>query len=236
MMTRAVQQSSFCHGFSLKDNQSGFTLLELLLATLIASIVIGMLSVALTFSLSLWQREQNSQHDSAQSMVDLLQFQLAGLDASPLPMGGRAAPLFLLEEDSIAFVTAHSVKAMSRGAPAVVRYVFDPAQERLYYSEMPFSPHRMKRIEEFLEVTPSGQGEGALFFSVHMSDFSMVAEQEEGESFSTESIERTIPHALILTWKREAGSPQGTAVLRLNYLFPPVAVAHPPVATGGSPF
>jgi|GEM_PF-2009136 len=235
-VTRTSQKPSFGMDLDYGDSQGGFTLLELLLATFIASLVMGMLSVALTFSLGMWEREQNRQHDSAESMVDLLKFQLAGLDTSPLPLGEQPEPLFLMKEDSIVFVTAHSVKAISGGAPAVVRYLFDAAENRLFYGEIPFSPHRLKMIEEFLETTPSGQREARLFFSVDMEEFSLLAEQEEQEDFSTELTEETIPQAVIVNWQREGEAHVRTVVLRTNYLFPPVAVAPRTGTTPRSPF
>ena len=47
----------------------GFTLLELVLATLISAIVIGIFSVALSLSLRMWERQQDREPSDVPSLL-----------------------------------------------------------------------------------------------------------------------------------------------------------------------
>ncbi len=205
-----------------RESRSGFTLLELLLATLIASLVIGMLSVALSFSLGMWQREQGRRQDNAGNMIELIKHQLAGVDTTSITVQGQMGPLFQVGEGSLAFVTHHSVKALSKGAPAVVRYFFSASDGQLLYGEIPFDPYHPELIEEFLDMPPSLQLDPPLFYAVEMHDFSLTAEQEEDAGFPQGTGEADIPRTITLKWARTADAAPLTVLLRTDYLFPRV--------------
>lgn len=204
------------------QNELGFTLLELILATLISSLVMGILSVALTFSLRMWEREQNRQLDDAPAMVELLKLQLASTDNTPMKIGDQTRALFELEDNSFAFVTSHSVKALSKGAPVVARYIFDSGERKLYYSEIPFDPYHPAAIEEFLQIDPHRTDGWPRFYGIEVKEFSLVVnKQEKDEEFPGDGEGGSaIPEVVVLSWSRMTEDFVHTSVMRTDFFFP----------------
>ncbi len=204
-----------------RGKETGFTLLELVLATLIASLVIGILSVALTFSLRVWEREQNRETSEAPSMVELLKWQLACIDLVDIRSEGESHPLFQGEENSIAFATDFSVKALSKGAPVVVRYVYSPGEKRLYYAEIPLDPYHPEPIEAFLDMEPSGGGkQWPVFYSVEMTHFELKYEKAEEQDANSRPANSNIPDIIEITWMGEKDSVSFISRVRPNSFFP----------------
>ena len=69
-------------------NRKGFTLIELILATAISALVIGILSVCFSFTLRVWQGTQNQKPDQTFQLADLLNRQLAECDPKPIKFTG----------------------------------------------------------------------------------------------------------------------------------------------------
>ena len=132
------------------SDRKGFTLIELILATAISALVVGILSVCFSFVLRVWQSVQNQKPDQTFQLADLLNRQLAECDPKPIKFKDSAHPVFTGQPNSIAFVTAHSVKAISQGVPVVARYTYDPNSRVLSYSELLLDPYHTGSIEKFL--------------------------------------------------------------------------------------
>ncbi|MFZ2445029.1 MAG: prepilin-type N-terminal cleavage/methylation domain-containing protein [Syntrophobacteraceae bacterium] len=199
---------------------SGFTLIELILATAISALVIGILSVCLSFTLRAWESTQNRSPDHAPALVDLLKRQLAEFDPTPIKFEEGAHPFFTGDGKSLAFATSHSVKAISQGVPVAVRYIHDPKSKTLFYAEIPLDPYHPKVIKEFMQATPSRGGKGKFrFFTVDLADFSLGYAGHERTVFM-ESWDRTddAPVSVLLQWTtRDAG--QFAQLLTVNSPF-----------------
>jgi hypothetical protein len=210
----------------------GFTLLELVLATLIATLVIGILSVALTFSMRMWEKQQNRKPTELPMMIDLMAMQLANFNSSPLPSElGSSTPLLMGDEHSLAVATTHSVKALSKGAPVVARYVFLPKEKLLYYAETPFDPYHPETLREFINLQPAVEDSRPRFYPLEVEDFSIEysAEGEEDYSESWENGE-TLPLAVRVTW-----TSQDKAYSRLIVPDLPFSCAQPKVTGTTTP-
>ena len=133
-----------------RRDKTGFTLIELIIATAISALVLGILSVCFSFALRVWQSTQDQKPDQTFQLADLLKRQLAECDPTPVKFTDSVHPVFAGQPNSIAFVTAHSVKAISQGVPVVARYIYDPNSKMLYYSELLLDPYHSKSIERFL--------------------------------------------------------------------------------------
>ena len=113
--------------FAVRYSPLGFTLLELILATAISAFVIGILAVCFSFALRAWLSVQDQRPDETFQLADLLKRQLS--ECLPTPMrftDSTVHSLFAGQPNSIAFVTTHSVKALSQGVPVVAHYTYDP--------------------------------------------------------------------------------------------------------------
>jgi hypothetical protein len=199
---------------------AGFTLLELVLATLIASLVIGILASALTFSLRVWEREQGRKGSEAPNMIELLKRQLANVDPVNILSAGESRPLFQGEEHSIVFTTDHSVRAISKGAPVVVRYFYSPGERLLYYAEIPLDPYHVDTIETFLNLQPAKESKkDSIFYSVEMTSFSLTYEQAEGEGAGGANKNNIYPAAIVVTWSADQDATPHYALVRPNSFF-----------------
>lgn len=178
---------------------AGFTLLEMVLATLISALVMGIFSVALTLSLRVWERQQYREHSLAPNLINLLKWQLAVFDPVQVNYDGRTRYIFFGDEHSLAFATGQSVKAISRGAPVVARYVFVPSSGILYYAEMPYDPYHTETLQEFIQMTPGSEGSSPRFYPTPMREFSLSFFSEE--STGSDSF-----------WDGEGGIPAGVLV------------------------
>lgn len=204
-------------------SRSGFTLLELVLATLISSLVIGILSVALTFSMRAWEREQNRKPSDMPAMLDLMKMQLAQFDPTYIRIDGESRPLFQGNAHSLTLATAHSVKAISGGAPVVARYLFDEREKKLFYAEMPLDTHHTDAIKAFIEIGPSTSEESwPRFFSVEVSALTFTFGGQEKGSFSESwgEEESPIPSFVLVKWVLPGDAEADARSIIPNFIFP----------------
>ena len=181
----------------------GFTLLELVLATLISTLVIGILSVSLSFSLRMWERQQDRKPSELPMIMELMTLQLANFDPTPLPSElGAAVQVFVGDEHSLAVATDHSVKALSNGVPVVARYVYLPREKTLYYAEIPLDPYHPEPLRDFLQMKPSDkEGTWPRFFPVEVEKFSIEYSAEgEGDFVDSWNDQDKIPKAILVKW------------------------------------
>ena len=207
---------------SIRDS-SGFTLVELVLATTLSAVVVGMLSMALSFSLRVWEREQNRKHSDIPNLVDLLKWQLATFDPMFFTIDGKRSLVFQGTATSLAFTTDHSVKALSRGVPVVARYVFSRKEHKIFYAEMPVDPYKPEILRGFLNKKPeTGEKSWPPFYSTDTADFSLSYAGEDGRDNYSETWEddSSIPAIVLLKWVPEEGATPFENFVMPNFLFP----------------
>jgi hypothetical protein len=199
----------------------GFTLVELVIATLISTLVMGIIAVALGFSLRIWERQQSQNPSDMPAVMALLKWQLATFEPQHVRIGQESIPVFQGDARSLTFATAHSVKAITRGAPVVARYVFVPRDKALYYAEIPLDPYHSEGIEEFLEMAPGKDKKRKGFFATAAADVSFsYAEDGEAESFEEKwGEDASIPGLVVVNWSPD-GQARFTAAIVPNSLFP----------------
>lgn len=199
----------------------GFTLVELVIATLIAALVMGIISVALGFSLRIWERQQNQTPSDMPAVVELLKWQLATFEPHPVRIDQESMPVFKADGRSLTFATAHSVKAITKGAPVVARYVFVPGDRTLYYAEIPFDPYNPEGIEEFMKFMPGKDRKRGGFFATSVADVAFsYAEAGETESFEENwQGDGAVPGVVVVTWTPD-GRDRLAAAMVPNALFP----------------
>jgi len=184
-------------------DKTGFTLIELVLATAISAVVIGILSVCFVFALRVWVSVESQKPDTAFLLADLLQRQLAECEPAPIKLTDSSRPLFMGQANSITFVTSHSVKAISQGVSVVVRYTYDPKNKAVYYSELILDPYHPKRIEEFLASKSSGAEEGKIAsYSVDFQEFSIGYAGIDSKQFSDSwEANDSVPVEVLVKWR-----------------------------------
>ncbi|MGA2400540.1 MAG: prepilin-type N-terminal cleavage/methylation domain-containing protein [Syntrophobacteraceae bacterium] len=181
----------------------GFTLLELILATAISALVIGILSVCFSFALRVWQSTQNQKPDHTFQVAELLKRQLAECDPTPIRFTDSVHPVFNGQSNSIAFVTAHSVKAISQGVPVVARYSYDPDSKVLHYSELLLDPYHSKSIAQFLADKSSQKKESKIgSYSIDFPEFVLSYAGKESREFSQSwEVGDEVPVEVLLRWQ-----------------------------------
>lgn len=134
----------------------GFTLLEALVAIVLAGLVLGILGTSFRFSLKDWEREQERENGGVHAAMRLLAAQLASYD--PVAQGGDASNVLSLRGDAtrLAFPTFVSMRALHGGGPVLARYIFTPADHGgvLYYAEKSLDENDQAAAREFQEWQP----------------------------------------------------------------------------------
>ena len=202
-------------------NEAGFTLMELILATAISAVVIGILTACLSFAMRAWESVQNRTPDQTTLLIDLFKRQLAEIDVTPVKFQDGVRPFFNAQHSSITFATAHSVKAISHGVPAAVRYSYDPKARVLAYSEMPFDPYHPQRMLDFMSAKDSADTPGkTTFYQIDLPGFDLSYIGKDDTRFKeTWDKPREIPIEVLLAWNtRDFGA--FSQLFLLNCPFP----------------
>lgn len=165
---------------------AGFTLVELVLATLISALVVGIFSVALSVSLRAWERQQNRQPSDVPSLLQLLKWQLAMLEPIEITSQGKKRIIFEGDGQSLAFTTSYSVRAISRGIPVIARYVFIAGRGELYYAELPFDPYHSEALDRFLKMKPAVSASWPHFYVTEMAQFALSYVGKDREALDLE--------------------------------------------------
>jgi len=190
------------------SDSSGFTLIELVLATLISMLVVGIMSVCLSFVLRVWESTQNRRPDQSRALVDLLKNQLSEFDPTPIKLTEGPHSFFTGDAKSIAFATSRSVKAISKGVPVVARYAFDPKNKVLFYAEMPLDVYHPKLISEFMQAKPAlSEKGGGRFHKVELDNFALSYGVKEGGRFQDNWEQASgSPVSVLLNWNTNDGT------------------------------
>lgn len=186
------------------NSESGFTLLELIIATAISALVLGILAVCLSFTIREWEVSANLQPDQSFLLTDLLKRQLAESDPTPIKFtDGSVRSLFSAHSNSLTFITSHSVKAISQGVPVVARYDYNPGSKMLSYSELLLNPYYPKAIEEFMAGGSPGEKKMEIAsYGTYFSDFQMAYSGRGAKEFS-QSWEGSdkLPLEILVVWR-----------------------------------
>lgn len=206
---------------SSTGGSAGFTLLELVLATLISSLVIAIVSVSLGFSLRVWEKSQSRQPDDLPSLVELLNWQLANFDPVQVKLDVDKQLVFQGDENSVAFTTDRSVRALSNGVPIVARYVFLPQEKMLYYAEIPLDPYHSDIVKAFLQMKPGNRKSRTRFYPTQVDSFVFSFNQGEdrGGEMSTWDDASGIPQSVTVTWSRDNGATVSSRLIVPNFFF-----------------
>lgn len=198
----------------------GFTLVELVLATLISAMVIGIFSVALSLSLRVWERQQNREPSDLPSLLGLLKWQLSEFEPILIKDEGKQYMIFQGDEQSLTFATGYSVRAISKGVPVIARYVFVPGRGELYYAEMPLDPYHPEPIRRFLKMSPGDTRAWPRFYPVQVGEFSFSYAGGEAAEVS-QSVEEGagIPSAVMVKCSSGGDSVSLSATISVNSPF-----------------
>jgi hypothetical protein len=173
----------------LLGGAGGFTLLELMLATFLSTMVVGMVAASLSFCLRLWERHRSCEPNDVQYILDLMTLQLGSYDPTPVTFSEGEQMIFFGDRYSITFATDYSVKALCGGAPVLAHYVFYPEDGRVYYAETPFNSSDSDAVKDFVDLKPGAKNSSVPFYSVAASDFSIrfIQRRETDEAAQAES-------------------------------------------------
>lgn len=212
-------------------SQGGFTLLELVLATVISALVVGMLATVLSFSLRVWEKQQNQKTSDMPALLELLKWQLANFDPTPLATGEghQMQALFVGDEHSLAFATDHSVRALSKGAPVIARYLYSQNEKKLYYAERPLDPYHPDEMKEFLAMKPGDDKAWPRFFPTDAAEFTLDLIRGENEGAGD------VPSAIAIRWSPGEGVGSTLQVVVPNFLFQAHKKAAGHLRPGGLP-
>jgi hypothetical protein len=212
-------------GSELHRQSSGFTLLELVLATLISALVIGIFSLALSISLRAWERQQNREPSDVPSLLNLLKWQLAQFEPIVIELEGKKHSIFEGTEHSLAFATDYSVRAISKGVPVVARYVFVPGRGELYYAELPLDPYHPEAINGFLQMGLSAAKSWPHFYLTEIAQFSLSYAGEELQTLSPQ-VDGTsgLPVAVVVSCASKQEPELFSAMMFINSPFNKVTV------------
>ncbi len=157
---------------SIRWSPAGFTLLELLLATFISAMVIGILSVTLSVALRIWERNRGTEPGDQEvvRLLEIMTLQLATFNPTPMTLGDDKQKqwLFFGNRHNLSFASTYSIKSISKGAPVICRYVYIPGSKRLYYAEMPMDPYHPDPLKKFLKTGPSEKDSWPRYYSMEM--------------------------------------------------------------------
>jgi hypothetical protein len=157
---------------SICSSPAGFTLLELLLATFISALVIGILSVTLSVTLRIWEKNRGTEPGDQEvvRLLEVMTLQLATFNPTPMILGDDKQQqwLFFGNRNNLSFASTYSIKSISKGAPVVCRYMYIPGSKRLYYAEMPMDPYHPDPLKTFLKSGPSEKDGWPRYYSMEM--------------------------------------------------------------------
>jgi hypothetical protein len=170
-------------------SSAGFTLLELILATFISALVIGILSVCLSVALRIWEKNRGVEPGD-QEIVRLLEVMTQQLGCfNPTPMAlkddNKKQLQFFANKHTLSFATNYSIKSISKGAPVISRYIYQPGSKRLYYAEIPMDPYHPAPLNKFLKEAPTDKETWPRYYAMEMQlqDLSFAYRGQKADSF-----------------------------------------------------
>jgi hypothetical protein len=151
-----------------------------------------------------WQSAQDQRPDLTFQLADLLKRQLAECDPTPVKFAdNNARTVFAGQANSITFITAHSVKAISQGVPVVAHYTYDPNSKVLSYSELLLDPYHTGSIEKLLSGRSTGNKDDEIrSYGVDFPEFVLAYAGKDSKEFSQAwNGKDDLPVEVLLRWK-----------------------------------
>ena len=184
-------------------------------------------SVALSISLRAWERQQNRQPSDVPSLLGLLKYQLATFEPLQVNAEGKKRVIFEGDGHALAFATAYSVRAISKGLPVIARYVFNPGRGELYYAELPLDPYHSESLGKFLQMTPGTSKSSPHFYVTEVAEFSLSYVGKERETLDA-AMDGTsgLPAAVMVNCTAK-GSPETLPLSCFSILLLPNCVKRP---------
>lgn len=159
-------------GRAIPFASAGFTLLELLIATFISALVIGILSVTLSVALRIWEKNRGTEPGDQEvvRLLEIMTLQLASFNPTPMVLreDKKQQLLFFGKQHSLNFASTYSIKAITRGAPVICRYLYEPGSKRLHYAELPMDPYHPDPLKKFLKGGPTAKEGWPRYYSMDM--------------------------------------------------------------------
>lgn len=166
----------------------GFTLLELLVATLLSAIVATILAQAMGFGLRMFEAKVGRETSSLPLLADMLAEQAGTLFYAEAP-GLTTQALFRGGPRGLCLTTGRSARALTAGGPVIARWLFREDEKRLYYAETPFAPGRVEDMNFFATADVAQIGLER-FTVVELEDFQLFYVTGEGGQESWEPTDR----------------------------------------------
>lgn len=126
-----------CSGKNTSGRMSanGFTLVEVVMALSLSTLVVLTLALSFSLVLGLWEKEQKQEADEISRVMNLLHMQSAALYPGEVKVEGKPVHSFRGTDRELTLITTGSVKSLHGGAPVAVRYEFDGLERELRYTE-----------------------------------------------------------------------------------------------------
>lgn len=209
-------------GFRTGQTAPGFTLVELLLATFISALVIAIASVSLSFSLRIWERNQYRDPPSGAQLLDLLQLQIGSFYPFQVRYEGGKRTILSGDGSSLLLATGYSVRALSKGAPVLARYVFNEQTHKIYYAEIPLDPYHEERTKDFVRAAADEDKDGPFrFYAIEAAQWEFGYRDPESDDFSDAWDKPTgLPSSIRVMGKWKDDAPEWTRIITLGFLFP----------------
>ena len=199
---------------------SGFTLLELVLATALSALVMSIVSVVLTFCLKYWEKGQDRRPPETPAIIDQLKWQIASFDPVSVTIDGTKRLIFTGDDHSLVLSTDRSVKALSGDVPVIARYEYSRGEKKLYYAEMPLDPYHQDPILKFMKMKPdTGRKAVPRFYTVDTGEFLLSYKGDDDEAVKNWDSAASAPQAVFIRWSDENGSAPITIQVIPNFVF-----------------
>ncbi len=188
-----------------KNNTSGFTLIEVLIAITIGAMVIGIVAIAFSLTIRNWERAKTQPPYSIENLANFFARQLTHLYGKPVPILGQNRLIFRGEKSKLVFVTTFSPLGISGNCKVIAKYQFIKDRHTLRYEQIVFNKPTISSINmnNFLFSTSTGRPENKLITTVsigNIEDFSIGYMSKDDTSFRDSWNEpATIPYKLLIT-------------------------------------
>jgi len=186
----------------------GFTLLEVVIAVLVGSLVMALMTGSFGVSIRIWERLGGGETDPLPLLADLVRLQAGSLGDGSGGQGSMRGDAHRLE-----MVTTHTVRSLHPVGPVTASYIYHPDSRTLLYLERPLGGENDGEGEE---STPADESA-----SYRVEEFAIRFVSKDGQLVETWD-GQGLPAALLLDMAG-AGRPVSRVVIPgfLDFKAPP---------------
>ncbi len=173
----------------LNRDSKAFTLIEVLIAITIGSMVIGIVAMAFSLSVRNWERAKSSDspYTSSEELINFMEKQLLHIFKKTVQLGEENKLFFSGEKNKLIFITDYSPLGISGNCKVVVKYQYDKNDKKLYYSQIIYSksPNLLDQIRSFITLKPEDLSQYPFVTStaISINNFSITYKSKDGTSF-----------------------------------------------------